>query len=207
MTTSPHLLYLSHHPVEAAEAVHPAHLGRYIEHAARLLSTAWHSAVNPDMQPLESVGRAKPRITRWVAPAARPGAPRVAAPDKEYAYDYGPLGMWLLDGKRIEMSLGHGHDFAVWAGESMFQYGWCSEHAHKLLERWREFSPKHKKHRLDPVLHTLRKSPPGTPVAEMREPPLACPLDYIVVDSDGYAEAVPSYQAWYKAVTATLSRT
>lgn len=207
MTTSPHLLYLAHHPVEAADAVHPVHLGRYIDNAARLLSTVWHESVNPAMQPLAEVGRTKPRITHWVARAARPGQPRDAAPDKEYALDYGGMGMWLLDGKRIEMSLGHGHPFATWVGESAWQYEWAVEHSLQLLLRWKEHAAKHKKHRLDSVVHTLRKPPPDVTAHTMREPPIACPLDHCVVDNEGYVEAVPTYQAWYKAVTATLSST
>lgn len=177
------IFYLDHDPRLAAQAHCDTHVVKMILETAQLLSTAWH------------VAAADAVTSDWCPPSAD-----IVVPEGEVPWLH-----YQLAGQRIYRKTHENHPCAVWARNSAANYRWLHRLGMELLE---EYTFRYgKQHASAPVMWTLELVPPSLPAdAPLSEPPCAMPEDFIVVDGEGYVDAVASYRAYYVGAKKALLR-
>lgn len=167
------IFYLDHSPELAAQAHCDVHVVKMILETAQLLSTAWHVAAPEHVE------------SDWDNPA------RDVVPEGEVPWLH-----YRVAGQRIYRKTHENHPCAAWVRKSAANYQWLHRLGMALLE---EYTFRYgKQHASAPVMWTLEMVPPTLPTnSPLSEPPCAMPDELLVVDDEGYVDAVASYRRYY----------
>ncbi len=174
------IFYLDHDPAEAARSHCDRHVVKMILESAQMLSTAWHE-LNPELLDTD-IGSTDP------AYPAEDLRSRLAAGLSFGISHY-------IGNQRIYEPTHRNHPSAVWARSSTGNYDWLWRLATCLLE---EYTFRYgKQHASRHAIRALEFPPPACTVDAQSEPPAAMPDEAIVLDDDGYIDAVASYRNYY----------
>ncbi len=189
------LYYLSHDPVEAAQAACDFHVGSGLVSAVAMLSCAWHE-LNPNQLPLDAKAPYEGLFLRYTPPARQRDARAVTGGDPFYPTYTGDRSCWLLGAQRIGDYTHSAHPNSQWARSSAANYRWAHSWGIALSEEHKYRFGRY--HRDTPMLWTLEPTPPHLESTQgATEPAPVVPADSVVTDSDGYFDTPASYRLYY----------
>lgn len=176
------VFYLDHDPGVAARAHADKHVVKMLLETAQLLSSVWHVLAPHRLETdIGSTDPAFPRIDQ--------------KKEHEAQLDRDSL-KTFIDNQLIYQLSHRNHPSAEWARETTGNYDWLWRLGAELSA---EYTFRYgRTHASSVVIYTLEFTPPELPRGEQNEPPLAMPAEYFRYDTDGNADAVPSYRAYYK---------
>lgn len=103
---------------------------------------------------------------------------------------------FYIGNQRIYSATHANHPSAVWARQTTGNYDWLWRLAMFLLEEYTHRY--HREHASRHVIRALEFPPPAMRAGDQSEPPAAMPAESVVLDADGYVDAVASYRNYYR---------